>query len=84
MNNCKWILFLIKFLLKAQVSVMYKIILNLFKFKNKIILYFEERKKYIINDKFIQISTLTNFNLSLEIIPIYFILIPYIKLPKFF
>lgn len=64
---------------------MYKIILNLFKFKNKIILYFEERKKYIINDKFINISTLTNINLSLEMISnLFLILIPYIKLPKFF
>ena len=64
---------------------MYKIILNLFKFKNKIILYFEERKKYIINDKFIHISILTNINLSLEMISnLFLILIPYIKLPKFF
>lgn len=85
MNNRKEVLFLIKYLLKSQVSVMYKIILNLFKFKNKIILYFEERKKYIINDKFIHISTLTNINLSLEMISnLFLILIPYIKLPKFF
>jgi len=85
MNNRKEVLFLIKYLLKSQVSVMYKIILNLFKFKNKIILYFEERKKYIINDKFIHISILTNINLSLEMISnLFLILIPYIKLPKFF
>ena len=85
MNNRKEVLFLIKYLLKSQVSVMYKIILNLFKFKNKIILYFEERKKYIINDKFIHIIILTNINLSLEMISnLFLILIPYIKLPKFF
>lgn len=85
MNNRKEVLFLIKYLLKSQVSVMYKIILNLFKFKNKIILYFEERKKYIINDKFIHISILININLSLEMISnLFLILIPYIKLPKFF
>lgn len=59
---------MIKYLLKSQISVMYKIIFNLLKFKNKMFLYFEERIKYIINDKFIHISTLTNINLSLEII----------------
>jgi hypothetical protein len=59
---------MIKCLLKSQISVMYKIIFNLLKFKNKMFLYFEERIKYIINDKFIHISTLTNINLSLEII----------------
>ena len=59
---------MIKYLLKSQISVMYKIIFNLLKFKNKMFLYFEERIKYIINDKFIDISILTNINLSLEII----------------
>jgi hypothetical protein len=59
---------MIKCLLKSQISVMYKIIFYLLKFKNKMFLYFEERIKYIINDKFIHISTLTNINLSLEII----------------
>ena len=59
---------MIKYLLKSQISVMYKIIFYLLKFKNKMFLYFEERIKYIINDKFIHISTLTNINLSLEII----------------
>ena len=59
---------MIKCLLKSQISVMYKIIFNLLKFKSKMFLYFEERIKYIINDKFIHISTLTNINLSLEII----------------
>ena len=59
---------MIKYLLKSQISVMYKIIFNLLKFKSKMFLYFEERIKYIINDKFIHISTLTNINLSLEII----------------
>ena len=75
---------MIKCLLKSQISVMYKIIFNLLKFKNKMFLCFEERIKYIINDKFIHISTLTNINLSLEIISNLFLLIPYIKLPKFF